>query len=118
MTARSKHELESDVVTVEIPLSALTVFAPPPSTVTQRNCLACFGISKDDFLRMAGSDFPITQKGKLRIAKYADVEAALTGGAKVKEKAPASPAAVDPMAAVDAVDLGAALRKLGFQPKK
>jgi hypothetical protein len=63
------------------------IVAAPPATVSQRTCLEHFGIGKHDFLRMASRGaFAVKVEGQLRIAKYADVEAYLTGGANVRAK--------------------------------
>lgn len=107
-----------DIVVVSLPRSAFTLVAPPPATVTQRTCLAHFGISKDDFLKMAAAgDFPITRRGQLRIARYADVEAALTKGAEPVRRRRGS-AAPTP-AETDSPDPQAAkiLDRLGFRPR-
>lgn len=109
---------DDELVTVAIPKSALTVIAPLPATVTQKNCFGCFGISPDDFLRMAGRDFPILAKGKLRIARYADVEAALTRGAECvrRRKRTADPTPPAPTPDGDP-DPSAILKRWGFRPK-
>lgn len=111
-----------DLVTVTIPRSALTVVSPPPATVTQRNCFEHFGISKDDYLKMAGKLFPVsrpTPHSKLRVARYADVEAALTEGLSTRSRrrscTPVEPPEEPP---VKSLDLVPALLSLGFQPKK
>lgn len=111
-----KREAE-DVVTVTLPRSAFTVVAAPPATVTQRTCLSLFGISRDDFLKMAGRKFPVTKHGKLRVARYVDVEAALTEGLETRSRRrPAAPLPEEPP--VRSLDLVPALLSLGFQPKK
>lgn len=58
----------------------------PPAFVTQRNCLETMGLSKYDFLRLAGSAFPIRKEKQLRIARYEDVVAALQPGAHLEPK--------------------------------
>lgn len=115
----AKREAD-DIVTVSLPRSAFTVVAAPPATVTQRTCLAHFGISKDDFLKMAGKLFPVsrpTPHSKLRIARYEDVAAALTSRLETKSRRrpPAAPPEEPP---VKSLDLVPALLSLGFHPKK
>lgn len=71
----------TDKITVEIPLSAIVAVAPRPATVSQKTCEQHFGITKTVYLEMARAGrFPTTRVGKLRIARYEDVEAALTKG--------------------------------------
>jgi hypothetical protein len=59
----------------------------------------------------------VTERGKLRVARYADVEAYLTEGARVRAKRVSharkepEPPPVDP---VDALDAATVLRKLGL----
>lgn len=77
---------EEDFVTVRLPRSAFVSNAPRPATVTQRSCMEHFGISKRDFLRMAGRRFPVSKIGHLRIARYSDVEAALMHDATMKKR--------------------------------
>jgi len=95
-----------------------TIVAPLPATVTQRTCLEHFGIAPADFLRFAADGaFAVTERGKLRVARYADVEAYLTEGARVRAKRVSharkepEPPPVDP---VDALDAATVLRKLGL----
>lgn len=69
----------SDFITVRIPASSIVAVAPRPATVTQRTCELHFGICSRLYLKMAKSGrFPTTLVGRLRVAKYEDVEAALT----------------------------------------
>jgi hypothetical protein len=70
---------EDDAVSFLIPRGAITVVQRPPTTITQRNCLEVFGLSKEDYLRLAGVAFPVRVIGKLRVARYEDVEAHLSG---------------------------------------
>jgi len=98
---------------VIVPVPAVIV-APYPATVSQRTCLEHFGISKADFLRMASRGaFPVKAEGQLRIARYVDVEAYLTGGAEPRakpihrERKPADP--------VKAFDAQAFFDKAGFR---
>jgi hypothetical protein len=100
-----------DVVMVPIPRSALTVLEQShPVTITQRNCMAVFGLSKRDYLRMAGKLFPVTRRGQLRIAKYEDVQRALCA-----PDAPASPEQAKHQEKQVPFDPEAALRKAGFR---
>lgn len=111
------RRLDDEMVTIAIPRSALTVVAAPPATVTQRNCLEEFGISHDDYLKMAGRKFPVTKHGKLRVARYADVEAALTSGLETRSRRrPAPEPEAEP--SVKTLDLVPALLSLGFKPRK
>ena len=90
------------------------IVAAPPATVTQRTCLDLFGLSKNDYLRLAGTAFPVKMEGKLRVARYADVESYLTTGAAWRggpRPKPTKP--VDP---VEAFDVDGALHKAGFRP--
>jgi len=108
---------------VEEVLVPMTIVAAPPATVTQRNCLEHFGIAPRDFLRfVAEGAFPVTIKGKLRVASYVDVLRYLTDDAKVRAKrarsAPIEPKKSAPVDPVDALDSEAALRKLGFRPRR
>lgn len=111
--ARARRVLEEALIPVQI-------VAPYPVTVTQRNCLELFGLSKDDYLKLvADGAFPVKVKGKLRVARFADVEADLTAGARSRPKrcrakqAPQADA-VDP---VDELDSSVALRRVGFTQK-
>lgn len=105
---------------VEDVLVPMTIVAPPPATVTQRNCFEHFGISKSDYLRMvADGAFPVRPDGQLRIAAYDDVKAYLTTGAATtrrrargQKEAPSKP---DPNDLTPGFDATAALRKAGFR---
>jgi len=104
-------------------LVPLTIVAPPPATVTQRTCLEHFGISPRDYLRFASeSAFPVSDKGKLRVARYADVEHYLTDGARVKAKRAHAktpdPKPTTPVDPVEAMDPTVVLRRLGFRPRR
>jgi hypothetical protein len=117
---------------VEDVLVPMTIVAPPPATVTQRTCLEHFGITPRDYFRfIAEGAFPITEKGKLRIAEYGAVLRYLTDGAaqrtarprrthRRRPELPAQPSAppaneAEIRAALDRVDFGAARRKGGFR---
>lgn len=89
------------------------IVAPYPATVSQRSCFEWFGISKADYLRMCSRGaFPFRADGQLRIARFVDVEAYLTGGAAAKPARTPAPPVVDPVAAFDAK---AFLHKAGFR---
>jgi len=108
---------------IEDVLVPATIVAPLPATVTQRTCLEHFGITPRDYLRfIAEGAFPASVKGKLRVARYADVEGYLTEGAKVKPKraraAPAEPKKKTPVDPVEAMDSTVVLRRLGFRPRR
>jgi len=97
----------------------IEIVAPRPVTVTQRNCLDHFGISSSDFLRfVARGAFPVTEKGKLRVARYVDGERFLTEGATLmgprasRSSQASAPKEVVPLENFDAA---AALRKAGFR---
>jgi len=91
------------------------IVAAPPSTVSQRTCLEHFGIAKADYLRMVSRGaFSVKREGQLRIARFADVEAYLTGGmAKPTKPAPPTPQP-DP---VQGFDTTAFLHKAGFRKR-
>jgi hypothetical protein len=109
---------------VEEVLVPATIFAAPPATVTQRTCLEHFGIAPSDYLRLAGVAFPVKAEGKLRVARYADVERYLTEGATLRPKRvraaapPAEPKKRGPLDAVEAMDSSVVLRRLGFRPRR
>lgn len=87
----------SAMITVQIPADAIMAVAPRPATVSQRTCEQHFGLCPRLYLQMAKSGrFPSTLVGRLRIAKYEAVEAALTGG-KTEQ-----PEAADARALLDA----------------
>jgi hypothetical protein len=95
------------------------IVAPPPATVSQRTCLEHFGISKADYLRLvAKGAFPVRDEGQLRIAKYGDVEAYLTTGARARAvavaPAPGPAKSRDPLAAMDIKGI---LHKAGFRKR-
>jgi len=101
---------------VEDVLVPAQIVAPQPVTVSQRNCLECFGLSKGDYLRLAGrAAFPVKVVGKLRIARFADVEAYLTSGAASRSNAGPKPAAPAPR---KRYDVDALLHDAGFRPRK
>ena len=88
-----------------------TIVAPYPATVSQRNCLEWFGLTRADYLRLVGRGaFPVKREGKLRIARFVDVEAYLTNGAASHEPPPPKPR--DPVANFD---VAGALHKAGFR---
>ncbi len=96
-------------------LVPLQIIAAPPATISQRTCLEHFGISRNDFLRMASRGaFPVKIDGQLRIARYTDVEAYLTGGAVARAKplAVPTPQKRDP---VEAFDATAFFHKAGYR---
>lgn len=86
----------SDTITVQIPASAIVAVAPRPATVSQRTCEQHFGLCPRLYLRMAKSGlFPSKVVGRLRIARYEDIEAALTGKEDKPPKASAARALLD-----------------------
>lgn len=91
-----------DLVTIQVRRSDMTLVAPPPATVTQRNCLDLFGVSRSDYMRMvAKKRFAVRKEGQLRIARYEDVEAYLAGPRvrrKNEEISSAAPRQLDPVA--------------------
>jgi hypothetical protein len=92
------------------------IVAPPPATVSQRTCLEHFGIGKHDFLRMvARGAFVVKVEGQLRIARYADVEAYLTTGAKAAAPAPRKVAGKPPSDPLAGMDIKGILHKAGFR---
>lgn len=106
-----------ETVMVPVPRASLTV-AAPPATVTQKTSLAVFGIPPRKYLELAACGaFPVKEEGKLRVARYADVERYLTTDAKVRraprpanEGPPPAPKQAEPSNA----DLDASLRKAGL----
>ena len=87
--------MTTNTITVQIPASAIVAVAPRPATVSQRTVELHFGIPSRTYLEMARAGrFPTTRVGKLRIARYEDVEAALTKGEE-------RPAAADARALLD-----------------
>lgn len=118
---RRRRIIEEQVM-VPVPRSMLTV-AAPPATVTQRTSLAVFGVPPRKFLDLAGAGaFPVKVEGKLRVARFADVEAYLTSGSTLRgPPPPPRPANATGKAAASAPGKGdqpgggdAALRKMGF----
>jgi len=73
-----------EIALIPVPTSLLV--KAPPAFITQRNCFETVGISKDDFLRLAGVAFPVKKEGKLRIARYQDVVEYLQPGAHLQPK--------------------------------
>jgi len=115
---KARRVLEEVLVPVQI-------VAAPPATVTQRTCLELFGLSKNDYLRLAGAAFPVKAEGKLRIARYADVEGYLTSGATLRQRAiralpprPVPPSKVTAPGSLVNFDPAVALLKAGFRPQK
>jgi len=102
---------------VEDILVPAVIVAAPPATVSQRNCLECFGLSRADYLRLvAKGAFPVREEGKLRIAKYADVEAYLTTGSRRRPgPGPAGPSPAPKKRTIDDVDVLGTLYKAGFR---
>jgi len=105
---------------IPVPRSALVV-AAPPATITQRNCLEVFGLSRRDYLRLAGTAFPVKEEGQLRVARFADVEAYLTSGAtlrpKYQRRRPAPTTPPQNQGVTKELDYTGILRKAGFRPK-
>ncbi len=114
-----RRAVVEEQIMIPVPRSALMV-AAPPATVTQRNCLAVFGLTPADYLRLAGSAFPVKKEGKLRVAKFADVESYLTSGAVTRppRSTTPKPSPVQLRPIDDDAELGDALRKLGFRPRR
>lgn len=116
---KAKRVVEEQIM-VPVPRSALMV-AAPPATVTQRSCMAVFGITPSHYLRLAGAAFPVKREGQLRVARYADVEAYLTSGAEFVTKSGPTPkpaASAPKLRAVSDVDVAEKLRKAGFAPTR
>lgn len=91
------------------------IVAPYPLTVSQRNCLECFGLTRADYLRLVGRGaFSVKTEGKLRIALFEDVKAYLTTGASPRGGGPKPPAKAKGDRLAD-FDPEAALRKAGFR---
>jgi hypothetical protein len=71
MNARPRHTDDGPImVTVPIPRDVLTLVAPPPDTLSQKNVLAATGIPPRTFLELLRApdfEIPITSIGKLRI---------------------------------------------------
>lgn len=121
----ARRVVVEETIMVPVPRAALTV-AAPPSTVSQRTSLAVFGLPPKHFLRLAHDGaFAVKIVGKLRVAKYADVEAYLTSGAMVRRRAkgaspaPASagqtPNRTPTQSPRDPTILDAALRRMGYR---
>lgn len=87
----------ANTITVQIPASAIVAVAPRPATVSQRTVELHFGIPKATYLDMARRGvFPTTRVGRLRIARYEDVEAAVVpGGASERAEAADARALLD-----------------------
>jgi hypothetical protein len=109
---------------VEDVLVPMSIVAPPPATVTQRTCLEHFGIARRDFLKFAAEGaFPVSVKGKLRIARYGDVESFLMNGATTratprrKHQKKDAPSTLEPSDSIAGFDAAAALRKAGFRTR-
>lgn len=99
---------------LEEALVPVQVVAPYPATVSQRTCLEWFGLTKADYLRLAGRGaFAVHAEGQLRIARFQDVEAYLTGGTSTTRRSsgPKEPK-LDP---VDAFDADAFFHKAGYR---
>lgn len=94
--AKGRRIVEEQVM-VPVPRALLTV-AAPPATVTQKTSLLVFGLPPRKYLELAASgNFPVKVEGKLRVARYADVEAYLTAGAATRgTPAPPGRAAAKP----------------------
>lgn len=95
MTAARRRVLEE----VLIPA---TIVAAPPATVTQRNCLELFGLSKKDFLKAAGVAFPVKRIGQLRVALFEHVDAWVEHGQRQPiPTAELQPAPLEPLEPIE-----------------
>lgn len=69
----------TDLVTVQLPRSALVVQAPEPVSVSQRTVQEVFGLTPRAYLGLCKRDaFPVTRVGRLRVAMCSDLRAYLT----------------------------------------
>jgi len=108
---------EQILVTVPIPRAAITVIAPPPVLLSQRNVEQVTGIPAENYLRMLRSaDFNLTilADGKLRLVEREAFVAWLgrhrRAGARAVEPAEEQSAEVD--------DADAIAREMGLAPKQ
>lgn len=117
----SRRVIEEQVM-IPVPRSALMV-AAPPATVTQKTSLTVFGLPPRNYLRLAASGaFPVKVEGKLRVARFADVENYLTTGAARRSPPLPGPAndgpphrSPKPPDGPPPGGVDAALRKAGFR---
>jgi hypothetical protein len=112
----TRDDAEQILVTVPIPREALTLVAPPPVLVSQKNVERVIGVPPESYLRMLRApDFtpPIIADGKLRLVRREDFVAWLA----THRKAPARPA---PAAHPGKTSDGAAdiLREVGARPAR
>jgi hypothetical protein len=101
-------------------LVPMLIVAPLPATITQHNCGESFGITRDEYLRYIGEGaFPVKEIGKLRVARYADVERYLTEKAEAKRRrrppSKEKKQAPDPTSLIAGFDIKESLRKVAFQ---
>lgn len=86
-------------VEFELPRDALRALLPPPIAVSQRTSLQILGIPSRQYLELARAGaFPSARLGKLRIARVADVVAAIPMTVTPPEKEP-TPMPLDPVEA-------------------
>lgn len=111
------EETEQILVTVPIPRAAITVVAPPPVLLSQRNVEQVTGIPAENYLRMLRSaDFNVTiiADGKLRLVEREAFVAWLGKhrrvGARAVEPAEERGAELD--------DADAIARQMGLAPKQ
>ena len=79
--------MAKDTVTLSIPREALTVVAPPPEFVHQKNVAAIIGLPSRQYLDLcrAGA-WPVVCDGRLRLARREEVIAHLTARARILER--------------------------------
>jgi len=90
--------MADDTVTLSltIPREALTVVAPPPEFVHQRNVAAVIGLPPRQYLDLCRRGvWPVAVEGKLRLARREEVVAYLASRARILERR-AALAAVTP----------------------
>lgn len=76
-----------DVVMLPVPRSALTLVAPPPEFVTEKNCEQVLGLPAAIYKRAAKSGaFPSTRIGRLHCAQIEVVRAFLLNHAETRSK--------------------------------
>lgn len=108
--------LEQIVVSVPIPRDALTVVAPPPVLLSQRNVEQVTGIPSDSYLRMLrAADFNLTilAEGKLRLVER-EAFVAWLGRCR---RSTARPVERAPAVSTHGDDADAIAREMGLTPK-
>jgi len=79
--------MADDTVTLTIPREALTVVAPPPVFVHQRNVAAVVGLPAAQYLALCRRGaWPVVAEGKLRLARREEVVAYLTAQERILER--------------------------------